>query len=73
MLDDGRGGGGMSTEERLHNKIMMMIMRNSVHTKGGWVQKRMRWCGWLETKKEVVDVVVVRVVVLLRLVHAMLL
>lgn len=23
---------GMSTEERLHNKIMMMIMRNSRHT-----------------------------------------
>lgn len=66
-------GGMLSTEERLHNKIMMMIMRNSLHTKGGWGQKRIRWCGWMETKKEVVNVVVVRVVVLLLLVHAMLL
>lgn len=28
----GTAGGGVSTEERLHNKIMMVIMRNSRHT-----------------------------------------
>lgn len=28
----GYRSGGMSAEERLHNKIMMMIMRNSRHT-----------------------------------------